>query len=46
MSGTRFQSLRGFPGDFNFPRVEGCDEPGACHDWASGQYIDSHAAVT
>jgi len=41
----RFQALRGYPGDFDFPRVEGCEEAGACHDWSSGQYIDTWASV-
>ena len=35
-----------FPGDFEQPRNDDCDTPGACHDWADGAYIDSFAAAT
>jgi hypothetical protein len=34
-----------FPGDFEQPRNDDCDTPGACHDWADGAYIDSFAAA-
>ena len=37
---------RARPGDFELPRVTDCDDPGRCHDWASGQYIDSFAGAS
>ena len=40
------KSLLWFPGDFEQPRNDGCDTPGACRDWADGAYIDSFAAAT
>jgi hypothetical protein len=28
-----------FPGDFEQPRNDDCDTPGACHDWADGEQL-------
>mmetsp|Transcript_53762 Transcript_53762/g.109603 ORF Transcript_53762/g.109603 Transcript_53762/m.109603 type:complete len:87 (-) Transcript_53762:451-711(-) len=37
----RFVELQHYPGDFELPRINDCDEPGMCHDWAGSQYIDN-----
>ena len=33
-------------GDFELPRITDCDDPGHCHDWAAGQYIDNFAGAS
>ena len=35
-----------YPGDFKQPRSTDCAEPGFCHQWADGQYIDSWAEAS